>query len=83
VADEGATIDVEVFTKNTEDTGDGSVVSPSTGSLASLTGVGQTSATWGPSTLKELVRYRYTVKSTSEWLVFRMLPPVWFDSVAV
>jgi hypothetical protein len=73
-------LQVDIYHKNSEDTGDGGV---HTSNLFS----GLTSAA-GRSTqeveaLKELVRYRYVVKDgSSDWVLFRMLPPVWFDAVS-
>lgn len=82
VAISGVTLSVEVFTKNTEDAGNGSPVSPASGSLSGIVDPGAVAATWGPDTLLELVRYRYTVESAGDWVLFRMLTPVWSDSVA-
>jgi len=32
--------------------------------------------------MNELVRYGFEVSGTAgDWVLFRMLPPVWFDSV--
>lgn len=82
------TLTVEVFTKNSEDSGDGE----SSGSQ-SITGtaVGVSSATWrsgaggggsSNATLEELVRYRFTISgSAGDWVAFRMVSPVWFDAV--
>ena len=69
---------VSVYTKNKEETGDGTAV---TGSI-SLTSAGRTTAEF--TGLEELVRYEFTAGgSTSQWFLFRMLGPVWFDAVAV
>lgn len=83
------TLTVDLFTKNTEDTGDGSN-SDSSGSakITSTAGTpGRYAAEWvskGTIGLKELVRYRFTAggSAATDWVLFRMLPPVWFDSVA-
>ena len=72
---------VEVMTKNREDAGNGTAVTgsiPIDGNDTELT----VSNTWGPSVLKELVRFRFTVSSSSEWWVFRMLDNVWFDAAS-
>ena len=78
--DSGSKVTVEVFHKNSEDTGDGTLFS---GVSAVRNSKGRTSSTWAG--LKELVRYRFTCNSeledTASWILFRMLPPVWFDSV--
>jgi hypothetical protein len=71
-------ITVSVMTKNKEDTGDGTAV---TGSL-SLSAAGRDTDEF--SSLKELVRYKFVAGgSANEWVLFRMLSPVWFDAVAV
>jgi hypothetical protein len=79
----GATLKVEVFSKNTEDTGDGTNADAATNITSGATG--RTTAEWtsGTATLKELVRYRFKVTGAvvSDWVLFRMLSPVWFDSV--
>lgn len=68
---------VKVYTKNKEETGDGDLrVSPT----ISQNTPGRSVAEW--SSLKELVRYEFTVGDASgEWVLFRMLNPVWFDAV--
>ena len=74
---------VHAFTKNSEDAGDGLDASGGTSLSASATPGDTDSDTWA-QTLKELVRYEFTIKTTSgagEWILFRMLPPVWFDDV--
>jgi len=83
----GATIVVEVFTKNTEDDGDG-LNADSAGAPTKITAnvVGRTTTEWlwaGTISLKEMVRYRYTItgNEVSDWVLFRMVSPAWFDSV--
>src|ERR1051325_4318507 len=75
-----ATIDVILFHKNTEDTGDGTT----TGfAITALNTLGRTDSE--ANGLKELVRYKYVVKMDEGAdlgrVLFRMLAPVWFDSV--
>ena len=78
---------VRVFTKNLEDTGDGTDADVGTSIVASATGRATAEWTSGTAALKELVRYKYTVQSTgtgaTDWVLFRMLAPVWFDTVKV
>ena len=78
----GATLKIEVFSKNTEDTGDGTNADAAT-SISSAA-AGRSTAEWtsGTATLKELVRYRFKVTGTavSDWVLFRMLTPVWFNT---
>lgn len=71
---------VEVYHKNSEETGSGSLV----GTIVSgQTAVGQSRATIG--SLKELVRYRVTVTgagtgtASTGAVLYRMLAPTWFD----
>lgn len=75
----GSDFSVEVLTKNSEDTGDGSAIAaPAAISSAGITTFNLTSE----STVKELVRYKYTVAiGTGDWYLFRMLAPVWYDKV--
>ena len=84
-----ANISVHVFTKNSEDVGNGMDVNSNV--ELSLTTPGSTvvTAEWGPNTtsgsaggLEELVRYKYTVTGTAGTsALFRMLSPVWFDTI--
>lgn len=83
---------VKIYTKNSEDPGDGSDSSSSTTVKIEESDVGVFSAIWrsgagagssgANANLDELIRYHYTISGTSgHWLAFRMLSPVWFDSV--
>jgi hypothetical protein len=80
-----AQITVSLYSKNVSDPGDGAPVDPSVD--IDLSTVGRVEGEWSlPSTdnnleLKELVRYKCTVAGS--WVMFRLLPPVWFDSAAV
>jgi hypothetical protein len=78
----GATIQVGILHKNSEDTGDGGAAVSTITATSTLGRTGQEFATG----LKELVRYQFTVKATGSplpgYVLFRMLPPVWFDAVA-
>jgi hypothetical protein len=83
----GATIKVELFTKNSEDAGDGTNAD-SGGVPTNITAAatGRTTQEWystGTIALKEMVRYRFTVTGgvASDWVLFRMLSPVWFSAV--
>lgn len=88
VAIAAATIKVELFTKSMEDPGDGSNAdSAGTPTAITATATGRTTTEWKSATvgLKELCRYKFTVTGSGEgeWVLFRMLAPVWFDSVKV
>lgn len=86
VARVSSQLTVRVFTKNTEDSGDG--IDADAGTSIVTTATGRASAEWtSGTTLQELVRYKYTVQSTGsgagDWVLFRMLTPIWFDTVKV
>ncbi len=73
-------LEVRVFHKDPDDTGDGTQVGSTTISRATA---GRTTAEFGP--LKQLVRYKFTISAggmeVTGWALFRMLSPVWFDAV--
>lgn len=84
----GPTLDIEVFTKNTEDTGEGENAKTTGTQKISVDTTGSASDDWVSGVadveLKELVRYKFTLtssESAGEWILFRMLSPVWFDAV--
>ncbi len=82
VAISGATIKVEVFTKSSETDGDGSLAGTSGTDKIERTTAGRETYEWSGN-LNELVRYKFTVTdATTKWVLFRMLPPVWFDTIA-
>jgi len=82
-----AGLEVRLFTKSSDDTGAGTEVHSSTKITTSGTTAGQfITQEWGPTTgsgLKDLVRYEFSNTSTTatDWVLFRMLPAVWFDAV--
>lgn len=80
VAVSGATITVKVYSKASDATGDGTVVTPVSANIA-LNAVGR--ATEEYAGLNELVRYGFECSGSTanQWVLFRMLPPVWFDTV--
>ncbi len=74
----GAELYVKLYTKNSEDVGHGSILP---GSLNSST-TGTNSLVFNNA--KELVRYHFTVPKAAadgSRALFRMLNPVWFDSL--
>lgn len=80
----GTALEVRLFSKNKNETGDGSEVDAST--FISATAIGRTTIEWGSDTgtgLKELVRYWFSCGGSvgATWMVFRMLSPVWFDAI--
>jgi len=76
--DKFVTFSVSLVDKNTEDSGDGTVV---TGGTLSSTKAGRIIKSY--SGLKEMVRYKITAlqDSPGDGLLFRMLEPVWYDTV--
>lgn len=73
----GGTLLVQAYTKNEEDPGNGTIIS---GASISQSGAGVMTEEWGD--LKELVRLSFTVGTSSgDWVLFRLLQPVWFDAV--
>lgn len=77
---------VRVWTKNSEDTGEGSNADATVSIVR--TAVGRTTTEWlstNSTGLKELVRYKVAVANTADlgtvWVLFRMLQPVWFNAV--
>jgi hypothetical protein len=77
----GGQIQVELYHQNTNETGNGTLAA--TLAYTSAIGVSQQSA----SDLKELVRYRYSVKlpegTGHAHVLFRMLSPVFYDALKV
>ena len=75
---------VQVFTKNTEDPGDGT--DADAGVSIDTSTPGRTTEKWevgiSPG-LSELCRYKFSIVggAAGDRAFFRMLPPVWFDSV--
>lgn len=80
-----ATLEVLLYTKNSEDPGDGAVVSGANGTILSATSSANVYSHRVTGGMEEMVRYQFTVSSgTSDpthWVFFRMLPPSWFDTV--
>jgi hypothetical protein len=79
-----ATFGVELYTKNSEDVGDGTVTGTSISWIKGTDTLGVKTAT-STGEVKELVRYRFTmddVATVKDFFMFRMNPPVWTDSVA-
>lgn len=74
-----ASLTVQLLHKNSEDSGNG-------GSTGATTGAQTSSGRYVVEfeELKELVRYKFivTLGTGTGYAFFRMLPPVWFDSVA-
>lgn len=78
-----ARVEVRLYHKNRDETGPGTGVGPTI--LLGTLGLGARTA----AGLKEMVRYHIKCASTSgspqdyDYVLFRMLSPVWFDDVGV
>lgn len=78
---------MQVYSKNSEDIGDGD--DADSGVTITATTPGRYTKEWdsakatNPSKIYELVRYKFTGKSSTatDYVLFRMLPATWFDSV--
>lgn len=87
VALNGATLAVSLYTKNEESTGDGLPVDA--GVSIVLSSATRSTAEWKTVVMqegvKQLLRFKYVVtgSTNNDWVLFRLLPAVWFDSVAV
>jgi hypothetical protein len=77
------TLEIHVFTKNSEETTNGDDANVST-HIDFTAGDVAKSATWGPGELEEMVRYKFIASGSADtdWVVFRMLPPSWSDAVS-
>jgi hypothetical protein len=83
---DAGTLTVQVFTKNSADSGDGTNVDGGTPTEIVLSAVGRETVEWSPSTgsgLKELIRYKFIAggEFDDDWILFRTLPELWFDGV--
>ena len=87
VAVNGATLTVKLYTKDGETPGDGAAVDAAV-SIA-LSSVSRSTAEWKTAASQpgvlQLLRFQYTVtgSTNNDWILFRLLPPVWFDAVAL
>lgn len=91
VAVNSAEVEIELYTKNAEETGDGDLVD-GTVSITLDTAGQRTTAEWKTMPgqdegVEQLLRFRYVVTGATpagnEWILFRLLPAVWFDAVNV
>lgn len=85
IAVEGATLSIALYTKNKDETGDGSDVDTDTTISLSSTGFG--TAEWKTEAamtgVEQLLRFRYAVTGAAagDWALFRLLPAAWFDAI--
>lgn len=84
VAVNNTSLEIELYTKNPEDTGDGLAVDVNVS--ITLSAAGRSTAEWktvNEPGVEQLLRFRYTVgtEASNEWILFRLLPAVWFDAV--
>lgn len=87
IAISGGKLDVQLFTKNTEEAGDGTDSDGGGATIIDTSAIGRTTLEWQSSALTpgllELCRYKFSWNSgaAGSRALFRMLPPVWFDTV--
>jgi hypothetical protein len=77
-----AQFQVQLETKGHEDAGNGSAISPLQFQIA-ITSAGQDTQLVSGQ-LQDMVRYRFIFNddaAAGDWVLFRMLPPIWFDAV--
>jgi len=85
IALSNASVEIDLYTKNEEDVGDGNHVDE--GVSITLSATGRSTAEWqtqpAEQGVRQLLRFKYTVTSESpnDWILFRLLPAVWFDAV--
>jgi hypothetical protein len=80
-----ASTTIELYTKDDGDPGDGLPVDEAVS--ITLAANGRQMAEWklapGEEGVKQLLRFRYVVTGSkaNHWMLFRLLPAVWFDAV--
>lgn len=79
-----ATITIELYTKNSEETGDGLPVDETVDIVLST--ADRETEEWktvvSQEGVQQLLRFRYVVTGDEgAWILFRLLPAVWFDAV--
>ncbi len=85
VAVSGGAVEIQLYTKNTEDPGNGDPVD--TGTVISLSSPGRSTVEWktvvSQEGVQQLLRFRYVVTGTEtyHWILYRLLPAAWFDAV--
>lgn len=86
IALSNASVRIDLYTKNESETGDGDFVDETT--YITLSSVGRSTDEWKTEPAKDgvrqLLRFKYTVPSeetNNDWILFRLLSPVWFDAV--
>ena len=75
---------VDIFTKNSEDTGEGAMTGISFSMTGTTAGVTTTRLeSTKTNGMLELVRYQFklTAGNAGDWILFRMLPTSWYDDV--
>jgi hypothetical protein len=84
VAQNGATLTISLYTKSEEQTGDGLPVDENTTIV--LASPVRNLAEWktvaSQEGVRQLLRFRYVVtgSNNNDWILFRLLPAVWFDA---
>lgn len=83
----GGTVQIQLYTKNEGETGNGDPVN--TGVSISLSSPGRSTAEWktvaSQEGVQQQLRFRYVVTGSgnNDWILYRLLPAVWFDAVSL
>lgn len=72
---------IEAYHKAKEESGDGSAISESI-EIPSNSASPRSSKDWASNTFKDLVRFKitFTPSSGTQWAIYRILPPIWYDA---
>ena len=88
IAVNGATITIKLYTKNRADPGDGNQVDAGGGgTVITLSAPGRSTAEFkyvpAQEGVEEMLRFQFAVTGTdaTDWILYRLLPAVWFDAV--
>jgi hypothetical protein len=83
----GTKLKIEVFHKKREDSGDGAIAGVSGTDHITIESDDSTpwrsTRDWGSVGFYDLVRFKitFTANSATQWAIFRILAPIWYDSV--
>ncbi len=86
IAVSGATLTIDLYTKDSEDPGNGLPVDENTSITLSATG--RSTAEWktvaNEEGVQQLLRFKFTLgaEASNRWILYRLLPAVWFDAVS-
>lgn len=85
VARSGATLTISLYTKSEEQTGDGLPVDENTTIVlsAQVRSLAEWKTVVSQEGVRQLLRFRFSVtgSNNNDWILYRLLPAVWFDAV--